>query len=90
LVQVLQSMEADRFLVRLTKQGPDGKRFGWSIEQNQKVVRSSTEAFDSRIDALLASARTSAHLIFMDLVDAPSDERPVAACHSAGLELDQG
>jgi len=44
----------------------DGKGFGWSICQGQNELQHSAEAFGTRFEALMDSARSAALLIFAD------------------------
>jgi hypothetical protein len=55
-----------RYFVRITKQGPVGKRFGWAIcrQDNSLEVNRSTETFETRTEALLDSVHATQSLAF--------------------------
>jgi len=55
-----------RYFVCITERGPTGGRFGWAIcrQDNSLEVKRSTESFETRIEALLASVHAAQSLAF--------------------------
>jgi len=55
-----------RYFVCITERGPTGERFGWAIcrQDNSLEVKRSTESFETRIEALLASVHAAQSLAF--------------------------
>lgn len=66
--------------MRVTKQGADGKRFGWTICRNEEQIVQSTRSFDTLTEALMDSARGAALLVFGESRDSLASK--------AGAELE--
>lgn len=58
-----ESMGTD-YSMRLTRQGADGRRFGWTICRDEKPLAQSTRSFDTLTEALMDSARGAALFAF--------------------------
>ena len=67
-----------RCSVRLTKQGSDGKRFGWIICQDQIEIQHSRESFETRVEALRDAARAAASYAFSDLENSIEEARSIS------------
>ena len=61
-------MESE-YSIRITRQGVDGKQFGWAIYRDEEPLTHSSRSFDTLTDALMDSARGAAQLRFGTLPD---------------------
>src|SRR5262249_17866452 len=68
-----------RYFVCITERGLTGERFGWAIcrQDNSLEVKRSTESFETRIEALLASVHAAQSLAFPLDIDI---RHPKAGC----------
>jgi hypothetical protein len=64
-----------RYLVRITRRGPEAEAFGWHICHNDgsQVIQRSTKTFPTRIEALLDSVRVASSLAMVVMVDTAKD-----------------
>ena len=64
-----------RYLVRITRRGPEAEAFGWHIchIDDSDVIQRSAKTFPTRVEALLDSVRVAASLALVVIGDTTKD-----------------